>query len=86
MKHFYACGFLFIVCFLVLPAHGQSAGQGVTPKQQFPSDLINVYSPHSEGWVVTGTGRNGIAFGKRGSGSNETYGAQVIIFEMERFH
>jgi hypothetical protein len=63
-------------------AHAQSPGQPVTPKQQFPSGLLNVYSPDSEGWVLTGAGINGIAFGKRGSESSETYGAQVIIFEM----
>src|SRR5207244_1005584 len=63
--------------------HGiASPGQAVTPKQQFPSSLLNVYSPDSEGWIVTNTGQNGIAFGKRGNEANETYGAQVIIFEM----
>ena len=70
-------GYLFAVA-----AHAQSPGQPVTPKQQFPNDLLNVYSPDSDGWVVTGAGRNGIAFGKRGTEQNETYGAQVIIFEM----
>ena len=63
-------------------AHAQSPGQPVMPKQQFPNDLLSVYSPDSEGWVVTGAGSNGIAFGKRGTEQNETYGAQVIIFEM----
>ena len=70
-------GYLFAVA-----AHAQSPGQPVTPKQQFPNDLLNVYSPDSDGWVVTGAGRNGIALGKRGTEQNETYGAQVIIFEM----
>jgi len=73
---------LFMSCFLALAARAQSPGQPVTPKQQFPSGLLNVYSPDSEGWIVTGAGRNGIAFAKRGNESNETYGAQVIIFEM----
>jgi len=62
--------------------NAQSPGRPVNPKQFFPSSILNVYSPDSEGWVVTGTGRNGISFGKRGIESGETYGAQVIIFEM----
>lgn len=57
-------------------------GQPVTPKQRFPNDLLNVYSPDSEGWVVTGAGMNGIELGKRGRESGETYGAQVVFFEM----
>lgn len=60
----------------------QSPGQTVAPKQLFPSSILNVYAPDSEGWVVTGAGSNGISFGKRGGESSETYGAQVIIFEM----
>ena len=56
----------------------------MTPKQQFPNDLLNVQSPDSEGWVVTGVARNGIGFAKRGSESNETYAAQVILFEMSQ--
>ena len=62
--------------------NAQSPGQPVTPKQLFPSNILNVYAPDSEGWIVTGVGNNGISFGKRGSEIGETYGAQVIIFEM----
>jgi hypothetical protein len=75
---------LFIGCLFAFAAYAQSSGQPVTPKQQFPNDLLSVYSPNSEGWVITGVGRNGIAFGKRGAEQNETYGAQVIIFEMSQ--
>lgn len=67
---------------MALAAYAQSPGQPVSPKQPFPSALLNVYSPDAEGWVITGAGRNGIAFGKRGAEANETYGAQVIFFEM----
>ena len=69
-------------CLWGLAAYAQSPGQLVTPKQHFPSPILSVYSPDAEGWVVTGAGRNGIAFGRRGNERNETYGAQVIIFEM----
>jgi hypothetical protein len=73
---------ILVGCLLTAAANAQSSGQPVTPKQQFPNDLLNVYAPDSEGWVVTGAGRNGIAFGKRGTEPNETYGAQIILFEM----
>jgi hypothetical protein len=68
--------------FLVFAAYAQSPGQPVAPKQPFPSRILNVYAPDSEGWIITGAGRNGIAFAKRGAESSETYGAQSIIFEM----
>jgi hypothetical protein len=74
--------YVLIGCLLAIAAHAQSPGQPLTPKQQFPNELLNVHSPDSEGWIVTGTGRNGVAFAKRGTEPNETYAAQVIIFEM----
>jgi hypothetical protein len=68
-----------LICSVVC---AQSPGEPVTPKQFFPSSILNVYAPDSEGWVLAGAGRNGISFGKRGAESGETYGAQVIFFEM----
>ena len=62
--------------------HAQSPGQPVTPKQLFPSSILNVFSPDSEGWVITGAASNGIGFAKRGAESDASYGAQVNIFEM----
>ena len=73
---------LVLGCLIANVGHAQSSGQAVTPKQFFPSSLLSVYAPDSEGWVVTGAASNGISFGKRGAESNETYGAQVVIFEM----
>jgi hypothetical protein len=73
---------LVLNCFLISVVHAQSPGEPVTAKQLFPSDTLNVHSPASEGWVITGAASNGIAFGKRGTSNSETYGAQVIIFEM----
>lgn len=69
-------------CILALPAHAQSPGQPVMPKQRFPSELLEVHAPDSEGWVLAGSGRNGIAFAKRGAEPGDTYGAQVIMFEL----
>jgi hypothetical protein len=68
-------------CLIANVTHAQSLGQSVTPKQLFPSNILNVYSPNDKGWVITGAASNGISFGKRGAENNETYGAQVIIFE-----
>ena len=73
---------LFLSCLATAAANAQSPGQPVTQRQLFPSDILNVYSPNSEGWVVTGAASNGISFGKRGLDSNETYGAQAVIFEI----
>jgi hypothetical protein len=54
----------------------------VRPRQAFPSSVLNVHSPDSDGWVIAGFGGNGISFARRGSERNETYGAQVIVFGM----
>jgi len=63
-------------------ANAQLLEWPVTPKQFFPSNILNVHAPDSEGWVINGVGRNGIAFSKRGAESSETYAAHVVIFEM----
>jgi len=52
------------------------------PKQRFPSGLLEVHAPDAEGWILAGAGRNGIAFAKRGLEPGDSYGAQVVIFEM----
>ena len=75
---------LLLTCTFVFSAHAQSSGQPVTAKQYFPSEFLNVYSPDSECWVVTGVGGNGMAFGKRGVEKNETYGAQAILFKISQ--
>lgn len=68
-------------CLIATAIHAQSPGQPVTPKQLFPSNILNVYSPDDKGWVITGVARNGISFGKKGPENNQTYGAQVIFYE-----
>lgn len=73
---------LILGSLISIVVNAQSPGRPVTPKQLFPSSILNVYAPDSEAWVVTGAGSNGISFGKRGVESSETYGAQVIIFEI----
>jgi hypothetical protein len=68
--------------FFLAAAHAQSPGQPVRSKQAFPSSVLNVYSPDTEGWVIAGFGGNGISFARRGGATNETYAAQVIVFGM----
>ncbi|MDR2173738.1 MAG: hypothetical protein LBE32_06000 [Burkholderiales bacterium] len=63
-------------------ANAQSPGQPVNPNQLFPSNILNIHAPDSEGWIITAITKNGINFGKRGAENNETYGAQAVIFEM----
>ena len=63
-------------------AQPQSQPQPLEPKHLFSSSVLNFYSPDEAGWQVTGAARNGIALGKRGSGNNETFGAQAVVFEM----
>ncbi len=73
---------LLLGCLINVAVKAQTLGQAVAPKQLFPSNILNVYAPDSEGWIVTGAASNGLSFGKRGAEVGKTYGAQVIIFEM----
>lgn len=62
--------------------YAQSPGEPVSPKQSFSNEVLDVFSPDSEGWLLAAAQSNGIAFGKRGTKKNETYGAQVVFFEV----
>lgn len=62
--------------------HAQSPGTAVIPGQLFAGSLLNVHAPDSEGWLLAGSGNNGMAFARRGAGQNETYGAQIILFKL----
>jgi hypothetical protein len=63
-------------------AYAQSPGEPVARKQLFPTEILNVYAPDSEGWLLAAEENNGIAFGKKGAKKDETYGAQVVLFEL----
>jgi hypothetical protein len=69
-------------CAVALSVQAQSPGQAVKPKQRFPSPLLDVHAPDSEGWVFAGAASNGISFAKRGAQAGETYAAQVILFPL----
>jgi hypothetical protein len=77
---------LVVVCILgglvASVARAQSPGDPVSPKQSFSGEILDVYSPDSEGWVITAVQSSGINFGKRGKKKSETYGAQVVLFEI----
>lgn len=73
---------LVLGCLVAGTTWALSPGQPVSPKQFFPSRILPVYAPDSEGWIVTGVASNGLSFGKRGAESTETYGAQAFVFEM----
>ncbi len=75
-----ACLFSFV---FVGHGYAQTLGQQLSPKQLFPSSVLNIYSPDSGGWVLSGVARNGVSFAKGGIGANETYGAQAILFELK---
>lgn len=71
-----------LVCGTASAAYAQSPGQPIPPAHFFDGPLLHVYSPDSEGWLVTGRSGIGIAFGKRGTAPNETFGAQAVMFEL----
>ncbi|MFT3960422.1 hypothetical protein [Propionivibrio sp.] len=73
---------LILVGLITTVAHAQSPGQPVSPKQSFSSSILNIHAPDSEGWIITAVAGNGISFGKKGTVSGETYGAQVVFFEL----
>src|SRR4030095_12419671 len=72
----------FIGCLFAAQAYAQSLGQPLAPKHLFSTNVLNVHSPDSDGWVFAGSGGNGISFAKRGAERNETFGAQAILIEM----
>jgi hypothetical protein len=63
-------------------AHAQSPGEAIMPGQLFEGGLLNVRAPDSSGWLLAGAGNNGMAFARRGTDTNETYAAQVILFKL----
>lgn len=73
---------LLVLLVLVSAAHAQSPGQPVKPGQLFNGELLATRAPDAEGWLFAGGGSNGISFTRRGGERDETYGAQVIVFQL----
>jgi hypothetical protein len=77
---------MFALCALVaMPARAEEEahlGRPVKPGQLFASRLLNVHAPDAEGWILAGVGDNGIGFARRGTDRDETYGAQIVLFNL----
>lgn len=54
----------------------------VKPGQNFGGDYINVIAPNSEGWHLIQSSGSGIAFAKLGLDAQESFGAQVAMFNL----
>ncbi len=76
------CLFALFTCLFALQVFAQSPGQQLEPRQHFPSPILDIYSPDAEGWIFAGAGSNGLSFAKRGAVRDETYAAQVILFDF----
>jgi hypothetical protein len=66
----------------------RSAGPGssrlvsVTPRQLFADDYVNITAPSSAGWQLLPSSGSGMAFAKGGEGPRESFGAQVLMFNL----
>jgi hypothetical protein len=75
--------FSFIAgCHTTNTAKTYRPGQPVEKKHLFSSEILNVYSPNSDDWLIAGLTANGLAFAKRGAEIPATYAAQAVIFEF----
>jgi hypothetical protein len=54
----------------------------VVPGQAFPGSYINVTSPTSAGWKLLQSSGGGMSFARRGQAANESFGAQVQMFNL----
>jgi hypothetical protein len=70
---------------VVLTACQSVQQRPLIPGQLFPSSVINVRAPNSEGWVVLSSSSHGIAFARRGVSSNESYVAKVFQIALPEF-
>jgi len=50
----------------------------------FSGGLLNVRAPNSEGWKLVNSSGAGMAFGREGTASNESYIAQVSLFALPK--
>jgi len=74
------------VLFFILQGDGGEAqaqnGRPVTPGQSFPGEYISIAAPNSDGWQLVQSSGSGMAFAKRGQAVSETFGAQVLMFNL----
>lgn len=80
---------VFVVAFFLFPVLQGCAnttlvqkGSPVTPGQSFPGAYINITAPNSDEWRLAQSAGSGMEFGKRGPAANESFGAQVLMFNL----
>ena len=54
----------------------------VSAGQKFEGGYINVTAPNSDGWQLIQSSGAGMAFAKGGTDTNESFGAQVLMFNL----
>lgn len=54
----------------------------VSPSQKFGGGYINVTAPNSDGWQLIQSSGSGMAFAKGGLDVKESFGAQVLMFNL----
>lgn len=54
----------------------------VSPGELFAGSYINVKAPTSDGWQLAQSSGSGTAFAKGGEVANESFGAQVLMFNL----
>lgn len=55
--------------------------QNVPPGKVYSGPILNIAAPNSEGWQLLKSDPSGMAFGRRGSASGESFAAAVAIFD-----
>lgn len=75
---------LFALTVLVLNGCAAPSRQAVSvsPGQLFAGSYINVTAPASDGWYLAQSSPSGMAFAKHGQAVNETFAAQVAMFNL----
>jgi hypothetical protein len=59
-----------------------SAAEEISPGFMYRGPLLDVQSPHSEGWVLLDTSSQGMAFARAGDEKGSSFGAQVLPFDL----
>jgi hypothetical protein len=68
--------------FLVSCASPSQQLPSVVPGKLFEGGYIDVRAPQSEGWQLAESSSRGMGFRKPGVASGESFGAQVLFFEL----
>jgi hypothetical protein len=61
---------------------GSAPSRTVTPGESFSGGYINVKAPTTPGWQLLQSSGSGMAFAKGGQTASESFGAQVLMFNL----